>query len=92
MIDEFKDLPYFELDWKTQEPSRVKVPDINVKLFTRGLGEEVKRVINKYRAGKFEKVQTLDSFGNPIEIVSNEAAIFLNSVKDICSVINDVNK
>ena len=47
MIDEFKDLPYFELDWKTQEPSRVKVPDINVKLFTRGLGEEVKRLVMK---------------------------------------------
>lgn len=87
MIDEFKGLPYFELDWKTQEPDRVKVPDINVKLFTRGLGEEVKRVIDKYRAGKFEKVQKVDSFGNPIEIVSNEAVIFLNSVKDICTAI-----
>lgn len=88
MLNEFKTLPYFQFNWEKFEPNRVKKPTINLKYVTRGLGEELAGIIGRYREGKFEKRRFIDPVtNNPYEVVSNEAVIFLNSVKDICTAI-----
>jgi len=82
-LDEFKDLPYFELDWKTADPGRVINPMLNVK-FVRSLNEEAESVVQSYLKGKFDT--RLDAkTGGFIE--STEAVIFMNSVSAVCQVI-----
>ena len=83
MLDEFKDLPYYELDWEKEDPERTIKPSLDVKFTTRSLNDEAKGVIDSYKKGKFET--RLDKEGNLIE--SREAVIFMNSVKAICQVI-----
>ncbi len=39
MLDEFKDLPYYELDWGSADPSRVIQPDLDVFVM-RSVGEK----------------------------------------------------
>ena len=88
MLNEFKTLPYFQFNWEKFEPNRVKKPTINLKYVTRGLGEELAGIIDRYREGKFEKRRFIDPVtNNPYEVVSREAVFFFNSVKDICTAI-----
>ena len=87
LLDEFKNLPYFELDWEIKEPGRVTKPLLEVKFTRRGLNEELSKVIQPYQDGKFEKKRYLDPSGNPSEIESKEATIFVNSVKSIARAI-----
>ena len=81
MLDEFKNLPYYELDWSTEDPERVIKPKLEIK-FSRSLNEEAKRVIHSYQQGKFD---TRLRDGGTIE--SKEAVIFMNSVSSICQAI-----
>lgn len=83
MLDEFKSLPYYELDWEIEDPGRVKKPMIEIK-FTRSLNEEAKRVIDSYRNGKYDI--RIDPDTKEI-IESKEAVLFFNSVAGICQVI-----
>jgi hypothetical protein len=83
MLDEFKDLPYYELNWEKDDPGRVKKPKIEIK-FTKNLNEEARMVINSYKNGKYDIRIDPDTK----EIVeSKEAVLFLNSVGGICQVI-----
>ena len=81
MLDEFKNLPYYELDWSSEDPDRVIKPKLEVK-FVRSLNEEAKRVINSYQQGKFDT-----RLGEDGIIESKEAVIFMNSVSSICQAI-----
>jgi len=81
MLPEFKYLPYYELDWKSEEPSRVIKPKLEIK-FVRSLNEEAKRIINSYQQGKFDT-----RLGENGTIESREAVIFMNSVSSICQAI-----
>ena len=83
MLDEFKDLPYYSLNWEKEDPGRVRKPNLDVKFTVRSLNEEAKRVIDSYKEGRFDT--RLDKEGNLIE--SKEAVIYMNSVKGICQVI-----
>jgi hypothetical protein len=83
MLDEFKDLPYYELDWKIEDPGRVKKPKIDIK-FTRSLNEDAKRVIESYQKGKSESRINPET-GEFID--SKEAVLFFNSVAGVCQVI-----
>jgi len=83
MLDEFKDLPYYRLNWEEEDPGRVIKPNLDVKFTSRSLNEEAKRVIDSYKNQKFDS--RLDKEGNLIE--SKEAVLFFNSVKGICQVI-----
>ena len=83
MLDEFRDLPYYELDWKTEDQGRVKKPKIDIK-FTRSLNEEAKYVIDSYTKEKYES--RIDSKTGKF-IDSKEAVLFFNSVAGICQVI-----
>ena len=83
-LDEFKDLPYYELDWETEDPSRTVKPKLEIKFVTSSLNKAVNTIIQSYKDGRFET--RLDSkTGQFIE--SNEAVLFLNSVSGICQAI-----
>ena len=85
MLSEFKDLPYFELDWYTKDPSRVVKPDLKVYLM-RSVGEKVMEIIETYQKGEFEKIVVVRD-GKPMEIESREAVFYVNSVNHIISII-----
>lgn len=83
-LDEFKDLPYYELDWETEDPSRTVKPKLEIKFVTTSLNKSVNTIIKSYQDGRFET--RLDSkTGQFIE--SREAVLFLNSVSGICQAI-----
>lgn len=89
MLPEFKDLPYYELDWSTENPSRVIKPYLKTKLLSakKSLVGEVEKVINTYKEGKFEKLTRKLADGTFEEVYSKEAVIYVNSVKNICDII-----
>jgi hypothetical protein len=83
-LDEFKDLPYYELDWETEDPSRTVKPKLEIKFVTTSLNKSVNTIIKSYQDGRFET--RLDpKTGQFIE--SREAVLFLNSVSGICQAI-----
>ena len=86
-LDEFKNLPYYQLDWEAEDPNRVKRPQLNIKFISRGLNEELGKTVKEYLSGSYERRISLSSTGEPIEIYSKEAVFFLNSVKGICNAI-----
>ena len=86
MLPDFKDLPYFELDWETENPGRVLRPDLKVKVI-RSVIEQAVEIIKTYKDGQFESALDIDSFGNIREVFSKEAVIYVNSVKNIVSII-----
>ncbi len=85
-LDEFKDLPYYELDWETRCPSRVSNPIINIHSCPRGILGPMSEIIRKYKSGEFE-VTTTKVNGSLVETVSKEAVIYVNSVRNICDII-----
>ena len=85
MLSDFKDLPYFELDWYTKDNSRVVKPDLDVYLM-RSVTEKAKEIIQFYLDGDFKKVVVIRD-GRPVEVESREAVIYVNSVNHIISII-----
>lgn len=86
-LDEFKNLKYLTLDWNEEEPGRVIKPYLKVKHCPRGIVSEVKRVVNSYLSGEYEKLAIIDNSGNLNEVYSKEAVIYVNSIKNICDII-----
>ena len=85
MLDEFKDLPYFDLDWYTEDHSRVVRPSLKI-LTMKSVGTKAEEVISKYLKGEFDRaIRLID--GNPVEIVSDELVLYVNSVNHIISII-----
>ena len=89
MLSEFKNLPYYELDWYAQDPVRVIKPNLEVKLM-RSVGEKAKEIIDSYLNGGFEEVVVMRD-GIPTKVVSNEAVLYVNSVNHIISIIKKCN-
>ena len=85
-LDEFKYLPYYELDWETEQPGRVIKPDLKVR-FTSSIVSKAKEIIASYKSGDYEKFTYRDEQGNIITIESKEAVFFVNSIKNICDII-----
>jgi hypothetical protein len=85
-LDEFKDLPYYELDWESEQPGRVIKPDLKVR-FTKSIISKAKEIINEYKSGNYEKFTYRDKNGNITTIESREAVFFVNSVKNITDII-----
>ena len=87
MLDEFKDLPYYELDWKAENPSRVIKPQLDIIPCQRIL-DAAERFIKPYLEGNFEKSYYIDEDTGEIkEVESKELVIYVNSVKNICDII-----
>ena len=86
MLDEFKNLPYYDLDWSSQDSSRVKRPMLYVKTL-KAVFTEVKPIIEKYVNGNFDHRFVKDRNGKVKRIESKEAVFYVNSVNNITSII-----
>ena len=87
MLDEFKDLPYFEFDWSKEDVGRVIHPRLTVKHCT-SLSKSASSIIEKYKCGEFDKYSYKDNAtGKITEVESKEAVLYFNSVKNICELI-----
>ena len=85
MLDEFKDLPYYELDWKRRDPLRVVTPDLKARV-TQSIVGTAERIIRTYKKGDFKEMDTMID-GRIVTVQSKEAVIYVNSVKNICDII-----
>lgn len=90
MLDDFKNLPYYELDWEAKDPGRVSKP----KIITRNLKSvymEAGPIIKDYLDGKFEyryvRDPESDNEKDVKKIESREAVFYVNSVNNITSII-----
>ena len=90
MLDDFKNLPYYELDWEAKDPCRVSKP----KIITRNLKSvymEAGPIIKSYLEGKFEyryvRDPESDNEKDVKKIESKEAVFYVNSVNNITSII-----
>ena len=86
MLPEFKDLPYYELDWKEKDPGRITTPELKI-IPCRNVIAEAINIIETYKEGRFEKCSYYDEQGNLFEIESRECVIYVNSVKNICDIV-----
>ena len=86
MLSDFKDLPYFELDWETEQPERVLRLNIDRKQCTSVI-TEAKKEIDRYLQGDFERYSWRDECGSIQEKFSTELVVYVNSVKNICDII-----
>ena len=89
MLDEFKDLFYYELDWGKEDPTRIIRPSLDVFVM-RTVGEKVSEIIQEYLNNKFEEIVVLRN-KVPTKIVSDEAVFYVNSVNHITSIIKKNN-
>ena len=89
-IDIFKDLPYYELDWVSEDPLRVKKPRLLVRSSDSAI-TTAKKVVESYISGSYEYKLIRDSNGNPKKYYSTEAVIYMNSVNNILTVIKGMN-
>ena len=89
LLPEFDCLPYFKLDWKTLDPGRVVQPSLKI-LTMKSVGTKAEEVIQKYLNRKFDRAwKVVDN--HPIEIISDEAVLYVNSVNHIISIIKKCN-
>ena len=86
-LDEFKDLPYFELDWESEDPCRILKPDLKVRT-CKSVNEPAYKIIKDYLDGNFEKMSYKDEQGNIQTVESKEVCFFVNSVVNIIGIIN----
>ena len=89
MLDEFKDLPYYEFDWSTEDPDRITRPHLQV-LTMMSVGSKAKEIINRYLSGKFNSVDLIKD-GKVETVYSTEAVFYVNSVNHIISIIKGSN-
>ena len=88
MLDEFKDLPYYEMDWETEDPSRISIPKLNVHSCSRSVLPAAQEIIQEYLDGKFETTVIIADDNSNKNIESREAVLYVNSVKNICDIIS----
>lgn len=74
MLDEFKDLPYYELDWYSSDSSRIIKPSLKI-LTMKSVGTKAEEVIQKYLNNDFEEITVIKD-GQPVRVISDEA-VFL---------------
>ena len=86
-LDEFKDLPYFELDWESEDPCRILKPDLKVRT-CKSVNDPAYKIIKEYLEGKFEKMSYRDEQGNIQTVESREVVFYVNSVINIFGIIN----
>ena len=89
MLDEFKDLPYFDLDWETADSTRIIKPSLKV-LTMKSVGTKAEEIIQKYLSGDFEEITVMRD-GVPTKVISDEAVFYVNSVNHIISMIKKNN-
>ena len=89
LLDEFKDLPFYELDWRSAQENRVIKPNLHPRVIS-GITTQAREIIQTYLDGNFERAIRTDNNGNTIEIFSKEAIFYVNSVNHITRIINAI--
>ena len=89
MLDEFKDLSYFDLNWEKADKSRIVKPNLRV-LTMKSVGTKAEEIIQKYLSGDFEEIVVMKD-GIPTKVISDEAVFYVNSVNHIISIIKKNN-
>jgi len=87
-LDEFKDLPYYELDWISEDETRAKKSNLKIK-YTKSISTKAKSIIFDYLNNKFEISTKIDNHGNLIHVQSKEVVFYINSVSNIVNIIKD---
>ena len=85
MLDEFDGLPYINMDWASQDPTRVLKPSLKV-LTMKSVGTKLPEIIDSYKSGNFERAIRMVN-GYPTRVISDEAVFYVNSVNHIVSII-----
>ena len=86
-LDEFKDLPYYELDWEVLDPDRVRKPKLTLKSM-RFMYTVVGPIIQKYLDGKFDyRFVKGANEGEVVKVESKEIVFYVNSVSNITNLI-----
>ena len=85
MLDEFDGLPYINMDWGKEDPTRVLKPSLKV-LTMKSVGTKLPEIIDSYKSGNFESAIRMVN-GYPTRVVSDEAVFYVNSVNHIVSII-----
>ena len=86
-LKDFAELPYYELDWVSKDPTRAIKPDLKVRIVS-SITTKAVEIIKTYKEGNFDKSVSKDSEGNIQTIESKEAVFYVNSVNNIISIIN----
>ena len=86
MLEEFKDLPYYELDWETLDPGRINKPKLTVKGLV-SVYTEAGPIIKSYLEGNFDHRFVQSDNGDVKRVESKEAVFYVNSVNNITSII-----
>ena len=89
MLDEFNGLPYIDMNWGKEDPSRIIRPNLKV-LSMMSVGTKLPEIIQSYKDGNFERAIRMIN-GYPREIISDEAVFYVNSVNHITSIIKKCN-
>ena len=85
MLDEFDGLPYINMDWASQDPTRVLKPSLKV-LTMKSVGTKLPEIIDSYKSGNFERAIRMVN-GYSTRVISDEAVFYVNSVNHITSII-----
>ena len=85
MLDEFDGLPYINMDWGKEDPTRVLKPSLKV-LTMKSVGTKLPEIIDSYKSGNFESAIRMVN-GYPTRVISDEAVFYVNSVNHIVSII-----
>ena len=89
MLDEFDGLPYINMDWGSEDPSRILKPALKV-LSMMSVGTKLPEIIQSYKEGNFESaIRMVNRY--PTKIISDEAVFYVNSVNHITSIIKKCN-
>lgn len=78
-LDEFKNLPYYELQWPADKIIKPRISRIR----TRSINDSVLGIINNYLNGIFPKLVTPDKIIHE----SREIVFYVNSVTTICNIV-----
>lgn len=88
-ISELANLPYFLLDWETLDPTRVKKPNLKKRTMS-SVTSKLTEIIQSYFNGNYEKA-IVERDGQLVEVESNEAVFYVNSVNHIVNIIKKMS-
>ena len=88
LLEEFNGLPYFTLDWATDDPERIVKPDLKV-LTMKSVGTAALPIIRDYLIGNYKRAYRKNKGTGEVEIIdSKECIIFLNSIRQMLNIIS----
>ena len=86
-IESFKNLPFYTLDWYSNDPTRVIKPDLDINYMS-SIGSKAREIIKSYLLGNYDSV-VVNRGGQLVTIQSTEAVFYVNSVNTILNIISN---